>query len=86
MIIVIGLVAFLTGAVVGVIALLCVGISGEDTRKSLWDDHATGAAAATRRVVGWHGEPPRIVPVTDRSADRVGTQPVRRPPATMSYR
>jgi hypothetical protein len=86
MIIVIALVAFLAGAIVGVIALLRVGIGREDTRKSLWDDHATGAAAATRRVVGWHGEPPRIVPVTDRSADRADTRPCRRPPVTVSYR
>jgi hypothetical protein len=86
MIIVIALVAFLAGAIVGVIALVCVSIGREDSRKSLADEHPTRAAAATRRVVGWHGEPPRIVPVTDRSADRVGTRPYRRPPATISYR
>jgi hypothetical protein len=47
-------VVFLTGGIVGVLALVCASIGREESLNSLGKKPPTRAAAATRRLVGWH--------------------------------
>ena len=47
-------VVFLAGAIAGVLALVCASIGREESRNSLNKRPPTRAAAATRRLVGWH--------------------------------
>jgi hypothetical protein len=46
---------FTSGAIAGVITLVCMSIRGEETRNSLYKRPAKRATAATRRLLGWHG-------------------------------
>lgn len=49
---------FLAGVLVGMGAMVCLGIAREESRKSLLEDPPGPAAAATRSVVGFHSRPP----------------------------
>lgn len=53
-IVILGIV-FLCGATVGVLALVCTSIGGEESDDSLYKAPPTRSAAATRRLLGWHG-------------------------------
>jgi len=46
---------FVTGMIAGIVTLVCVSISREETKNSLYDMAPTRGAAATRRLLGWHG-------------------------------
>src|SRR5258708_4397381 len=48
-------VVFVTGAIAGVIALVCLSIGREESSNSLYHKAPTRGAAATRRLLGWHG-------------------------------
>jgi hypothetical protein len=50
---------FLAGVLVGMGAMVCLGIAREESRKSLRKDPPGPAAAATRTLVGFHSRPPR---------------------------
>lgn len=54
-------VVFIAGVITGIVALLRVGIAREENDRSLNRRPPTRAAAATRRVVGWHGSTPENV-------------------------
>lgn len=45
---------FVTGAIAGVIALVCLSIGREESSKSLYHAAPTRGSAATRRLLGWH--------------------------------
>jgi hypothetical protein len=47
-------VVFLAGAIAGVLTLVCASIGREESLNSLDKRPPTKAAAATRRLVGWH--------------------------------
>ncbi len=47
-------VVFLAGAIAGVLILVCASIGREESLSSLNKRPPTRAAAATRRLVGWH--------------------------------
>lgn len=64
------LVAFLAGAMAGLIVLLRVGMASEERDKPLFYEPATRSAAATRRIVGLYVAPPRSVSQADHAADR----------------
>ncbi len=65
------LVAFLAGAITGVLVLLRVGMASEDRDKPLFYEPPTRSAAATRRVVGLYVTPsPRSTGPADQPADR----------------
>ena len=49
---------FLAGVLVGMGAMVCLGIAREESRKSLRKDPPGPAAAATRTLVGFHARPP----------------------------
>ena len=51
-------VVFTSGAVAGIAALVCLSIGREESRNSLYAGPPTRAAAATRRLLGWHGPIP----------------------------
>jgi hypothetical protein len=70
-------VVFLSGAVAGVIVLVCASIRHEDSRNSLYATPPNRATAATRRLVGWYGTQ---TPDTGRSALR--SESNNRPHAT----
>jgi hypothetical protein len=71
----IALVAFLSGAVIGILAILVAGVRSDDRSKNLTCAPRTAAEAVTRRVLGvgvrtaetGHGE--------DREPDRPGSTP-----------
>jgi len=46
---------FVTGMIAGIVTLVCVSISREERKNSLYDKAPTRGAAATRRLLGWHG-------------------------------
>jgi hypothetical protein len=48
-------VVFMAGAIAGVIALICLSIRREESGNSLYRKAPTRGAAATRRLLGWHG-------------------------------
>lgn len=48
-------VVFMAGAIAGVIALICLSIRREESGNSLYRNAPTRGAAATRRLLGWHG-------------------------------
>jgi hypothetical protein len=48
-------VVFAAGVIAGIIALVCLSIRGEESGNSLNRKPPTRAAAATRRLLGWHG-------------------------------
>lgn len=49
---------FFVGVLVGMGAMVCLGIGREESRKSLRRDPPGPAAAATRSLVGFHARPP----------------------------
>jgi len=53
-VLVIAVAAFVSGAVAGVIGLLCVGISREEAGRSMTSQTHSRPAAATRRLTGLH--------------------------------
>jgi len=70
-------VAFIAGVIAGIVALLCASIAREDDDKSLMCRPPTRAAAATRRIIGWHGSmPQRTVPL-HRIAEPIDLRPSR---------
>jgi hypothetical protein len=60
MIVIVILAAALLTGIVSVVALVRAGIAREERGRSLADRPASRTEDAGRRVVGWHGEPPRI--------------------------
>jgi hypothetical protein len=68
-IIVIAAIAFLTGVIVGIIALLRAGIAREERDHSLRGEPATRAARAARRVVRLYVRMPERVTQADDRAD-----------------
>lgn len=58
--IIIGIV-FVTGAMTGIIALMCLAIRREESARSLHREPPTRSAAATRRMLGWPGPTRRTV-------------------------
>jgi hypothetical protein len=48
-------VVFMSGAVAGVLVLICTSIKREDSRNSLYETPPNRAAAGTRKLVGWYG-------------------------------
>jgi hypothetical protein len=46
---------FVTGMIAGIITLVCLSIGREETKNSLYGKAPTRGAAATRRLLGWHG-------------------------------
>lgn len=64
------LVAFLAGAIAGVLVLLRVGMASEERERPLFYAPATRSAAATRRVVGLYVTPPISAGQADHAADR----------------
>ena len=61
---------FFAGVLVGMGAMVCLGIAREESRKSLRKDPPGPAAAATRTLVGFHARPPRGNEASDRVATR----------------
>ena len=59
---------FLAGVLVGMGAMVCLGIAREESRKSLRKDPPGPAAAATRTLVGFHVRPPRGGEIPDDNA------------------
>ncbi len=59
-------VVFLTGAITGILVLVCTSISREETGSSLSKKPPTRAAATTRRLLGWHGIPAADADVSHR--------------------
>jgi hypothetical protein len=58
---------FAAGVVAGVVALVCLSIGREESGSSLYRTPPTRAAAATRRLLGWHGPlPGQVKQRTDR--------------------
>ena len=51
--------ATISAAIAATVVLLQLGIAREESDSSLHGEPATRAAAATRRIVGWHGPLPR---------------------------
>lgn len=51
-------VVFVSGVIAGIIALVCLSIGREESSYSLYRKAPTRGAAATRRMLGWHGVPP----------------------------
>jgi hypothetical protein len=83
-IIVIAAIAFLTGAIVGIIALLRAGIAREESDHSLRGEPATRAARATRRVVRLYASRSEGVTQTDDRADHRAEASQRRWPPTVT--
>lgn len=54
-------VVFMAGAIAGVIALICLSIRREESGNSLYRTAPTRGAAATRRLLGWHGPAPHHI-------------------------
>ena len=48
-------VVFMAGAIAGIVALVCLSIRREESGNSLYHTAPTRGAAATRRLLGWHG-------------------------------
>ena len=48
-------VVFMAGAIAGTVALVCLSIRREESGTSLYHTAPTRGAAATRRLLGWHG-------------------------------
>lgn len=48
-------VVFVAGAIAGIVALVCLSIHREESSNSLYRPAPTRGAAATRRLLGWHG-------------------------------
>lgn len=69
------LAAPLATAIVGIVALVRAGVAREERGRSLADRPDSRAEAATRWIVGWHGEPPRIRSAADRQAADDGSWP-----------
>jgi hypothetical protein len=46
---------FMAGAIAGIVALVCVSIRREESGGSLYGKAPSRGAAATRRLLGWHG-------------------------------
>jgi hypothetical protein len=67
-------VAFVAGAVAGVIALLRAGIAREESENSLRDEPPTRSSAVTRRIVGLYVRMPK-----SESADDVAEMAAIRP-------
>jgi hypothetical protein len=86
MIVIIILVAFLAGAIAGVVALVRVGIAREESDKSLPGAPTTRAGAATRRIVGWHADPPGRAAPGNRGTDEAKAGPYQRPMAAVDGR
>ena len=59
---------FMAGAIAGVIALICLSVRREESGNSLYSEAPTRGAAATRRLLGWHG------PASDHSRAEVVTR------------
>jgi hypothetical protein len=86
-IIVIAAIAFVTGAIAGIIALLRAGIAREESDRSLRSEPATRAARATRRVVRLYASRPEGVTQADDRADhRADASQRRRPPTVTPIR
>jgi len=83
-IIVIAAIAFLAGAIAGIIALLRAGIAREESDHSLRGEPATRAARATRRVVRLYVSMPERVTQTDDRADHQADASQRRWPPTVT--
>jgi hypothetical protein len=83
MIVIIILAAALAIGTLGVGAMVCAGIASEDRDRSLAGRPASRSEALTRRIVGWHGEPPRIVSAADRQAECRDARPHGRPSLTV---
>jgi hypothetical protein len=86
MIVIVILAAALATGIAGVVALVCAGIAREERGRTLADRPASRTEAAARRIVGWHGEPPRIRSAADRQADCGATRPDARPLTLVSSR
>lgn len=50
---------FAVGAIAGAITLVCLSIGREESESSLYRKAPTRGAAATRRLLGWHGPVPQ---------------------------
>ena len=48
-------VVFMAGVIAGIVALVCLSIRREESDNSLYRPAPTRGAAATRRLLGWHG-------------------------------
>ena len=72
-------IAFVAGAVVGIAALLRLGIAREECRRSLRCGPGTRSVAATRRVLGLYASPPRSVSHPESAADSAKALPTRSP-------
>jgi hypothetical protein len=48
-------VMLVSGVIAGIIALVCLSIGREESSGSLYRRAPTPGAAATRRLLGWHG-------------------------------
>ena len=83
-IIVIAAIAFVTGAIAGIIALLRAGIAREESDRSLRSEPATRAARATRRVVRLYASRPEGVTQADDRADHRADASQRRWPPTVT--
>jgi hypothetical protein len=70
-------VVFIAGVITGIVALLRVGIAREEADRSLLRQPPTRAAAATRRVVGWHGSTPANLSPLRRAAKPLDAVPSR---------
>lgn len=86
MTVIIILAAGLAAGIAGAVALVCRSIASEDRGRSLADRPATRGEAATRWIVGWHGEPPRIRSAADREAECAARWPDGRPLTLVSSR
>jgi hypothetical protein len=79
--------AFLTGVIVGIIALLRAGIAREERDHSLRGEPATRAARATRRVVRLYvSMPGRVTQADDRADHRADASQRRWPPTVTPIR
>ncbi len=72
---------FIAGAIAGIVALLRLGITREESDGSLYGKPPTRSAAAVRRVLGWHGPVTPWVPQTNYAANRTSTAQRQRPAA-----
>ena len=78
------LVAFLAGAMAGIVVLLRVGMASEDSRKPLLYEPQARSALATRCVVGLYVLTPQRVTPPDRGQSGAGQRQL--PPATAPRR
>jgi len=77
MIVILILAAPIATGIVGVVALVRAGIAREERGRGLAGRPASRTEAATRRIVGWHGDPPHIRSAADRQADCAGPRPLK---------